>query len=181
MKRNLPTGACVLIALALVAFGLIYGTLSGYGDERAQVEALWSGENGLSDVLSYRGADGLNLCVVARRHLPQDDPDCAGPGSKAPVRFVPREDIAAKKAADSALEADFAAVARKLESSASFQASERDQRYLSMLEADLSSLGASQAVSTYNRAASAFNDLLAAPLTGSLARLLGVAPCELYE
>lgn len=44
MKRNLPTGACVLIALALVAFGLIYGTLSGYGDERAQVEALWSGE-----------------------------------------------------------------------------------------------------------------------------------------
>lgn len=50
-----------------------------------------------------------------------------------------------------------------------------------MLEADLSSLGASQAVSTYNRAASAFNDLLAAPLTGALARLLGVAPCELYE
>ena len=50
-----------------------------------------------------------------------------------------------------------------------------------MLEADLSSLGASQAVSTYNRAASAFNDLLAAPLTGSLARLLGVTPCELYE
>ena len=34
MKRNLPTGACVLIALALVAFGLIYGTLTGYGDER---------------------------------------------------------------------------------------------------------------------------------------------------
>ena len=89
--------------------------------------------------------------------------------------------IAAKKAADSALEADFAAVARELESSASFQASERDQRYLSMLEADLSSLGASQAVSTYNRAASAFNDLLAAPITGTLARLLGVSPCELYE
>ena len=65
MKRNLPTGACVLIALALVAFGLIYGTLTGYGEERAQVEALWSGENGLSDVLSYRGADGLNLCVAA--------------------------------------------------------------------------------------------------------------------
>ena len=52
---------------------------------------------------------------------------------------------------------------------------------LSMLEADLNSLGASQAVSTYNRAASGFNDLLAAPLTGALARLLGVSPCELYE
>ena len=179
MKRNLPTGACVLIALALVAFGLIYGTLSGYGDERAQVEALWSGENGLSDVLSYRGADGLNLCVVARRHLPQDDPAVLALESAGALRSA--GGIAAKKAADSALEADFAAVARELESSASFQASERDQRYLSMLEADLSSLGASQAVSTYNRAASAFNDLLAAPLTGSLARLLGVTPCELYE
>ena len=72
-------------------------------------------------------------------------------------------------------------MARKLQSSSSFQASERDQRYLSMLEADLNSLGASQAVSTYNRAASGFNDLLAAPLTGALARLLGVSPCELYE
>ena len=180
MKRNLPTGACVLIALALVAFGLIYGTLSGYGDERAQVEALWSGENGLSDVLSYRGADGLNLCVVARRHLPRDDADVlALEQSAGALRSA--ADIAAKKEADTALESAFAAVARELESSASFQASERDQRYLSMLEADLSSLGASQAVSTYNRAASAFNDLLAAPLTGSLARLLGVAPCELYE
>ena len=162
MKRNLPTGACVLIALALVAFGLIYGTLTGYGDERAQVEALWSGENGLSDVLSYRGADGLNLCMVARRHLPQDDPAVLALEESAGA-LRSEGGIAAKKAADSALEADFAAVAR------------------SMLEADLSSLGASQAVSTYNRAVSGFNDLLAAPLTGALARLLGVSPCELYE
>ena len=180
MKRNLPTGACVLIALALVAFGLIYGTLSGYGDERAQVEALWSGENGLSDVLSYRGADGLNLCVVARRHLPQDDPAVLALEESAGA-LRSSGGAALKKEADAALEAAFEAVARKLESSGSFQTSERDQRYLSMLAADLNSLGASQAVGTYNRAASAFNDLLAAPLTGALARLLGVSPCELYE
>ena len=180
MKRNLPAGMCALIALALVAFGLIYGTLTGYGDERAQVEALWSGENGLSDVLSYRGADGLNLCVVARRHLPQDDPAVlALEQSAGALRSA--ADIAAKKEADVALESAFEAVARKLESSATFQASERDRRYLSMLEADLNSLGASQAAATYNRAASAFNDLLAAPLTGALARLLDVSPCELYE
>lgn len=180
MKRNLSTGVCVLIALALVAFGLTYGTLTGFGDERAQVEALWSGENGLSDVLSYRGADGLNLCVVARRHLPQDDPDVLILEESAGA-LRSSGGAAAKKEADAALEAAFEAVARKLESSATFQASERDRRYLSMLEADLNSLGASQAVSTYNRAASGFNDLLAAPLTGSLARLLGVSPCELYE
>ena len=175
MKRNLPAGACVLIALALVAFGLIYGTLTGYGDERAQVEAL-----GLSDVLSYRGADGLNLCVVARRHLPQDDPAVLALEESAGA-LRSSGGAALKKEADAALEAAFEAVARKLESSGSFQTSERDQRYLSMLEADLNSLGASQAVGTYNRAASAFNDLLAAPLTGALARLLGVSPCELYE
>ncbi|HIS41851.1 MAG TPA: hypothetical protein IAC11_03105 [Candidatus Limiplasma pullicola] len=180
MKRNLSTGVCVLIALALVAFGLTYGTLTGFGDERAQVEALWSGENGLSDVLSYRGADGLNLCVVARRHLPQDDPDVLILEESAGA-LRSSGGAAAKKEADTALEAAFEAVARKLESSGSFQASERDQRYLSMLEADLNSLGASQAVDTYYRAASAFNDLLAAPLTGALARLLGVSPCELYE
>lgn len=180
MKRTLPAGICVLIALALVAFGLIYSTLTGYGDERAQVEALWSGENGLSDVLSYRGADGLNLCVVARRHLPQDDADVMALEESADA-LRRAEGIAVKKEADAALQAAFEAVARKLQSSSSFQASERDQRYLSMLEADLNSLGASQAVSTYNRAASGFNDLLAAPLTGALARLLGVSPCELYE
>ena len=180
MKRNLPTGACVLIALALVAFGLIYGTLTGYGDERAQVEALWSGENGLSDVLCYRGADGLNLCVVARRHLPPDDADILVLEQSAGT-LRSADGIAAKKEADIALEAAFEALARKLESSESFQASERDRRYLCMLEADLSSLGASRAAVTYNRAASGFNDLLAAPLTGSLARLLGVSPCELYE
>lgn len=180
MKRTLPAGACVLIALALVAFGLLYGTLTGYGDERAQVEALWSGDNGLSDVLSYRGADGLNLCVVARRHLPRNDADVLALEQSADT-LRSAGDITAKKEADTALESAFEAVARKLESSATFQASERDQRYLSMLEADLNSLGASQAVSTYNRAASDFNDLLAAPLTGTLARLLGVSPCELYE
>ena len=118
--------------------------------------------------------------MVARRHLPQNDPDVlALEQSAGALRSA--ADIAAKKEADVALESAFEAVARKLESSATFQASERDRRYLSMLEADLNSLGASQAAATYNRAASAFNDLLAAPLTGALARLLGVSPCALYE
>ena len=108
MKRNLSTGVCVLIALALVAFGLTYGTLTGFGDERAQVEALWSDENGLSDVLSYRGADGLNLCVVARRHLPPDDADILVLEQSAGT-LRSADGIAAKKEADIALEAAFEA------------------------------------------------------------------------
>ena len=74
MKFKLPMGVCVLIAIVLVLFGLGYGTFSGFREDRQQVTQLLSGENGLLDALSYQGADGLNLCVVARRHLPQDDP-----------------------------------------------------------------------------------------------------------
>ena len=72
MKPKLSIGVCVLISLALVVFGLLFGTMSGYADDRRQVTALLEGNNGLLDVLSYRGADGLNLCVVARRHLSGD-------------------------------------------------------------------------------------------------------------
>ena len=67
MKHRLPLGACLLAALALVAFGLVYGTLRGYADERREVEALWEEANGLRDVLSYRAADGLN--PVSYTHL----------------------------------------------------------------------------------------------------------------
>ena len=73
MKIKLPTGLCVLMALALVVFGVFYGTFTGFRSDRAEVEELL--ENGLETVLEYRGADGMNLCVVARRHLPKDDPD----------------------------------------------------------------------------------------------------------
>ena len=70
MKFKLPMGVCVLIAIVLVLFGLGYGTFSGFREDRQQVTQLLSGENGLLDALSYQGADGLNLCVVADRHLP---------------------------------------------------------------------------------------------------------------
>ena len=69
MKFKLPMGVCIVIAVALVLFGLGYGTFSGFREDRQQVTQLLSGENGLLDALSYQGADGLNLCVVAERHL----------------------------------------------------------------------------------------------------------------
>ena len=76
MKKSLPISVCILISLALVLFGLAFGTVKGFGDDKQQVTQLLSGENGLMDVLAYRGADGHNLCVVASRHL-TDDPDVA--------------------------------------------------------------------------------------------------------
>lgn len=86
-----------------------------------------------------------------------------------------------KKAQDAGLEEAVSAVSAKLKEAESFQRSERDQRYLDMLISDLQSLRASAVVTSYNQAASDFNSQLSGPVSGVLARLLGVEPCALYE
>ena len=56
MKTKLPIWLCLVISLALVIFGLVFGTVRGFHDEKAQVTACLESENGLLDVLGYRGA-----------------------------------------------------------------------------------------------------------------------------
>ncbi len=178
MKTRLPTALCALIAAVLVAFGLLYGTWSGYREDRAQVEELLTMDNGLLDVLGYRAADGLNLCAVARRHLPAADED-----------LVQLETIARKQQQSATLRASLDAelvqaverISRKLKDLPTFQQSQRDQRYLDMLTADLNSLRASEAVAAYNQAAGEYNEQLNAPVFGRLAVLLGIEKCPLYE
>lgn len=181
MKRKLPAGACVLLAIALVAFGLLYGTFMGFREDRAEVDALLNSENGLLDVLSYRGADALNLRVVARRHLPASDADVLALESAAGVLQSGDAELPQRESADETLEAAVESVSAKLRQTPSFQQSSRDQKYLDMLLADLSSLSASAAVTTYNRAADAFNQQLSTPLVGALAKLLGIEPCPLFQ
>ena len=175
------TGLCVLIALALVIFGFAYGTYSGFDAERDRVTALLNSENGLMDVLWYRGADGLNLCVVARRHLEASHPDVLALETAA--RTLQQEDaqLAGQAQADQALEEAVETLSRQLKETASFQQSERDQKYLDMLLADLSRLSSSTAVTAYNRAASAFNQKLSSPVTGAAAALMGIKVCPLFE
>ena len=74
-----------------------------------------------------------------------------------------------------------AALTEALRATESFQRSDRDQRYLDMLAADLQSLAASANASAYNGAAEEFNQQLQTPVLGALASLLGIEPCELYE
>ena len=180
MKWKLPIGVCVLISLALVVFGLVFGTVSGFADERRQVTALLEGENGLMDVLSYRGADGLNLCVVADRHLP-------GNADVEALRQVSRklnagdETLEEQKKDTEKLSVLFAKVMEQLRASDSFQQSERDQRYAAMLESDWKNLTENALFDTYNSAAEDFNRKLTTTPVGKLAGLLGVNPCELYE
>lgn len=176
--KKLSAALCAVLAVVFVAFGLLFGTWRGYREDRAQVEAMVTMENGLMDVLAYRAADGLNLCAVAKRHLPAGDErldtleNIARTLQQAET-FRPALDAELAKAVD--------AVSAGLEQLESFQQSQRDQRYLAMLKADLSSLRASEIVNAYNQAAEAFNRQLDEPVSGHLAKLLGFEKCPLYQ
>lgn len=180
MKFNLPTWLCVLIALTLVAFGLVFGTWSGYREERSEVWALLESENGLMDVLDYRAADGLNLCVVAKRHLSAED-EAVLALERSARALQQSTELSIRRAEDAKLTVSVAEVADKLRASQSFLASQRDQKYLEMLTADLSNLKGSTAVTVYNEAAHAFNRKLGGSLFGALASMLGVQACPVYQ
>ncbi|MEG0268890.1 MAG: hypothetical protein RSD76_00460 [Clostridia bacterium] len=180
MKPRLSIGVCVLISLALVIFGLLFGTAKGYEDDRAQAVVLLEGENGLLDALSYRAADGLNLCVVAKRHM-AGDADVAALETVAKRLQDGRGLLAQKKQADGELKAAMEAVVTKLQANQSFQNSERDQKYVNMLSTDFGNLSKSMPAEAYNAEAMNFNAQLQTPLIGDFAKLLGVKPCELYE
>lgn len=180
MKNKLPTALCVLITVVLVAFGLLYGTWSGFREDRARVDELLTMENGLLDVFSYRAADGINLSVVAKRHLPAADEDLQELETYA-RQLQQTAEVRASVSLDYAVTECFAKVSAKLKESASFLQSKRDQRYLDMLTADFNSLHASDVVNAYNQAAEDFNQKLAQPLSGDLAMLLGVEKCPLYQ
>ena len=181
MKPKLTIGLSILISLILLAFGLVYGDVSGYADDRAAVVTLLSGENGLADALGYRAADGLNLCVVAGRHLSGDADVTALRQASQALRDGQNQSPAALRAGDDALASAFAAVAAKLRATDSFAASERDTRYLAMLAADFAQYGQSDIYQTYNQAVEQFNRKLTVPVLGDVARFFGVKPCETYR
>ena len=180
MKPKLSLGVCILISLALVFFGLCYGTLKGFTDERSQVDAFLHGESGLTNMLYYRGSDGLNLCVVANRHLTADA-DVAALETAAKALRNEKSSLTEKKQADDRLRAATGQVAKKLLVEPDFLLSARDKAYLDMLQADMEQLSQSGMISGYNEAAQDFNRQLAAPFSGSIAKLLGVKPCDLYQ
>ena len=180
MKPKLSTSVCVVIALALVSFGLFYGTTAGFSDERKQATELLYGENGVMDMLSFRAADGLNLTVVARRHLPENDPDVAAMEKAARSLRSEKADLPLRKQENARLDAAVALVAQKLEATPGFAANERDKNYLSMLTADMQDLSRSTVIETYNIAAGDFNEKLNQPFIGTIATLLGIKPCELF-
>lgn len=179
MKRKLPVGVSVLLALVLVAFGVLYGTGSGFSADRAEVMDLFQAENGLRDVLLYRAADGLNLCVVAKRHLGEDH-ELVKQLEAAARELQSAESPAWCFDADSRMDELIRMVRSEMIIQRSFEMSVRDQRYLDMLASDLNNLSASAAATGYNEAAAAFNEQLEEPLFGMLARYMGMKPFVTY-
>ena len=179
MKPKLSLGLSLLIALLLVAFGLVYGSVSGYADERAHVNALLEGDSGLFTVVGYRASDGLNLCVVADRHLAGDARVAELRAAAQALRQTGQALPTLKKQNDT-LTAAFQAVAEALRANSGFLASARDQQYLDMLSADFTQYGEHAIFNTYNAAVESFNQKLNSPVLGFLARFFGIQPCEAY-
>ena len=180
MKPKLSIGLCILISLVLVVFGLVFGTVRGFGDDRAQVTALLKGDNGFLTVMDYRAADGLNLGVVARRHL-QNDADVAALESAAKALRTQQPSLASVKIADEKLTDAVNAVAAKLQQTESFRQSARDTAYLDMLSTDLKQLEQNAVISTYNEGALSFNEQLVTTPMGRLAEFFGVTALEIYQ
>ncbi|MCE5342115.1 MAG: hypothetical protein LLF96_00810 [Eubacteriales bacterium] len=180
MKPKLSIWLALLISFILVVFGLVYGDVSGYADERAQVSALLDGDSGLMTVVGYRASDGLNLCVVAERHL-TGDTEVAALRETAENLRADGQSLRAVKAEEDALTAAFHSVIAKLNAIPNVAQSGRDAQYLAMLTADFEQYGRHEIYAAYNKAATAFNQKLNTPALGNVARFFGVAPCELYE
>lgn len=180
MKCKLSVGVSVIFSLALVLFGLLFGTARGFDDDRKQVDELLHGESGLLTVLSLRGADAMNLRVVALRHLEEGDEDVAALFAQAQVLRTMGTSLITLRQADEQLETVAQLVAQKLLSLPEFQQNERDAYYVDMLLTDMKSLARSTVIETYNQAAIDFNSQLQKPISGNLARLVGIKPCEVY-
>jgi hypothetical protein len=180
MKPKLSVWWALLICAVLVVFGLVYGNVSGYADERARVNALLEGDGGLMTVLNYRACDGLNLCVVADRHL-AGDTDVEALRNAANAQLTQELSVQAARVRDEALADVFSRVSDKLMADAGFAASARDVQYRQMIAADFEACGQSDIFAAYNKAAEAFNRQLSVPALGDTARFFGVKPCELYQ
>ena len=178
-KPKLSIWVCVLVALCLVAFGLLFGTVRGYNMERAQVEKKLSGDNGLLDALDYRGIDGLNLSVVASRHL-TDNEDVQKLQAAARVLRDANASLADKKAADERMTDAVRAVSKAMKETATFAASQRDVSYLSQITNDLAQWALTIENCDYDKAAADFNKSLNDPIGGFFAKVLGVKAMELY-
>lgn len=182
MKQNRFTEtAAVIFAVVLVIAGVIWNNVGTYTDKRAKVLQEMAAGSELDTALVNRGSDGLNLCVVARRHLPALDADILALNEAS--RTLQDQSLdAAKRLETSGRVLELAEALQEKLQECDGVAGSRDQGYLDMI---LNALRVTDdpitAAGAYNHAAQRFNEALASPVDGFLPRLFGVKPCSLVQ
>ena len=177
MKQKLSTGVSILISIVLVVAGLGLGAYRGFSKERQSVTSLLQGDSGLMNVLMLRGADGLNLASVAQRHI-GDAPELTELLELCRSLASTNGSLSQKQELDDQLDGSVDKVIALLESTDSYLASHRDQRYVSMLRSDMNSLADQSFLDEYTAAADAFNQKLSGSFMGTIASIMGIKPCN---
>lgn len=180
MNKSMTMALCVAASLVLTAFGVLYGAHRGWQREYAQVEAMYTKENGLEETLALRAADGANLLVVALRHLDESH-SAAAALRKAVDGLNQASSLPEKAKADDKLTLAVQEVSKALAESGSFAGSARDQNYSSYLMRELDTLRQRGVYEDYNQAARDYNTRLNESASGLIARLMGVGPAAAYE
>ena len=177
MKTRFPLWAALLICLVLVLGALSWNSVKSYTALREETLAPLQEGGAVVEALSNRGSDGLNLCVVAARYLPGEDPDLTG------LETLSRE-LMESKASPSELmslsdrqTAAFGVLLAKLESCSP---GEKDREYMNKASDQFQQDDPARAIKSYNRGVEDFNKSLES-LAGLPARIFGVGLCEKAE
>lgn len=174
MKIRLSNILFAALCIALLSASLCIGAVRGWSIERNEILSAMEGSGELRNQFEYRGMDAANLCVVAARHLPEEDADLIALRQASDVLLSTDADAHALLQAD----ADITAIARTfaaiLPDLPSVQASARDQMYISTLALALDSRNS--LTLTYTEMINDFNQRLAGSPTGQLAMFFGVDP-----
>ena len=177
MKLSFSTVMSVLLCAALVLCAVGIGAVRGWSDERSAVLASLEKGGDFYSACENRAMDAANLCVVANRHLPAEDPDLVSLRNASQALLEGPADVHAALALDQQITSAAASLGQRLSQLPSVLTSQRDMVYTDVLTkalADSSSLS-----TTWNRLAGDFNSRLSSDLIGKLARALGVTPLPL--
>lgn len=177
MKISLSKILFTLLCALLLITALCTGAVRGWSAERNEILSSLTGEGEMRQQLEYRGMDAANLCVVASRHLPEDDADLVALRQASQTLLSGSTDVHVLLAADEQITVIALRFAESLPQLPSVQASGRDKTYIATLT---SSLGRKSSLNhSYTLMVEDYNDRLSSSPTGWLARLLGVDPLPL--
>ncbi len=181
MKNAGRTFLCLLIALALVLGGLVYGARKGWTAKAQEITKMVDQEGGLKSILLLRATDAGNLLVVAKRHLDKEDARIQAVAEARDVLKSESSSLSQKHAANQALTDAVEALAGALKEQPSLQNDTKDWNYVISLTKALDVYLDGDAVSAYNDAAGAYNNGLRESFSGWFAMLTGVPQMQLFD